>query len=297
MKRFTALVFLTSALAAVAVSAGDPPKGKPDKEPGVKKDAPELEKDKDKKGGEKDDEAKKAKELVTRIAKGMQQSEKRLGEKDPRETTQQIQRDVVKDIDELIKQMQKQNEDSQAGGGGGGGGGGSAGQSQGGGGGGGGGKGGAQGQAGGGGGKGGQGGEAAKSQGKGGGQGKAGGAQGQGKDGGKGGQGKEQAKGQGKDQGKGKGGQKGDKDDKQGGKMGQNKEKGKNGGGGLARAKDATDNQNPLADVFRDIWGHLPEMRRMEMDAYGRERFMRRYDELLQQYYRTISEQNRRRDD
>jgi hypothetical protein len=38
-------------------------------------------------------------------------------------------------------------------------------------------------------------------------------------------------------------------------------------------------------------------MRRMEMDAYGRERFMRRYDDLLQQYYRTISEQSRRRDE
>src|SRR6516164_8646201 len=104
MKRFSAMVLLTSALAAVAAGAGDPPKGKPDEGPGVKKDVPEPEKDKDKKGGEGDDE-KKAKELVTRIAKGMQQSEKRLGEKDARETTQQIQRDVVKDIDELIKQM------------------------------------------------------------------------------------------------------------------------------------------------------------------------------------------------
>src|SRR3954447_26966600 len=102
MKRFTALMLLTSALAAVAAGAQEPARGKPDeppgakkkdvpgseKEPGVKKEAPDPDGEKDKKGGEGDDE-KKAKELVARIGKGMQQSEKRLSEKDPRDTTQQ----------------------------------------------------------------------------------------------------------------------------------------------------------------------------------------------------------------
>jgi len=32
------------------------------------------------------------------------------------------------------------------------------------------------------------------------------------------------------------------------------------------------------------------------MDAYSRERFMPRYDELLRQYYRALSEQSRKKD-
>jgi hypothetical protein len=32
------------------------------------------------------------------------------------------------------------------------------------------------------------------------------------------------------------------------------------------------------------------------MDAYSRGRFMPRYQEMLEQYYRTISEQNRKND-
>ena len=289
MIRFSALVLLTSALVAVAASADDPPevkaddlKVKPEQGPGAKKDRPDREKGKEKKKDE--DEAKKTKELIARINKGMQQSEKRLGDKDPRDTTQQIQRDVVKDIDELIKKARKDNEDNQSSSSGGGGGGGSQGgaasgrKSQGGGSGGGSNRGGAnQGGAQG---KSGQGGEMKQGQSKGGGQGK-GGARSKGKNGGKSGQGKQQGKGKGKS-GKSKGG------------LGKNKEPGKNGGGNIARAKDLKSRQNPLADMFRDIWGHLPEMRRMEMDAYGRERFMRRYDELLQQYYRTISEQKQR---
>src|SRR5438270_738854 len=98
MKRFTALALLTGFLTVMAASAGDPVKGKPADGPEVKKDAPDPGKgkaDKDQpapekgkaKKGEEGDDAKKAKELVKRIGKGMQRSEKRLSEKDPRETT------------------------------------------------------------------------------------------------------------------------------------------------------------------------------------------------------------------
>jgi hypothetical protein len=74
------------------------------------------------------------------------------------------------------------------------------------------------------------------------------------------------------------------KDDKGGGNTG---------GGG----NNASQKKNTIADLFRDVWGHLPEQKRQEMDAYSRERFMPRYDELLRQYYRTLSEQSRKKDE
>ena len=40
-----------------------------------------------------------------------------------------------------------------------------------------------------------------------------------------------------------------------------------------------------LPDVYKDIWGHLPEKMRQEMDLYYREQFIPRYSELLKQYY------------
>ena len=52
-----------------------------------------------------------------------------------------------------------------------------------------------------------------------------------------------------------------------------------------------------LADQKLDVWGHLPQNRRKEMDAYNRERFMPRYSDISQQYYRSISEQSQRKDD
>jgi len=52
---------------------------------------------------------------------------------------------------------------------------------------------------------------------------------------------------------------------------------------------------NKLADLYKDVWGHLPEMLRMEMDAYSREQFMAKYDELLKKYYSTIAEKGRRK--
>jgi hypothetical protein len=49
-----------------------------------------------------------------------------------------------------------------------------------------------------------------------------------------------------------------------------------------------------LADVAKDIWGHLPETLRQEVDHYYRDQFMPRYRELLQQYYSRLAEQERR---
>ncbi len=47
-----------------------------------------------------------------------------------------------------------------------------------------------------------------------------------------------------------------------------------------------------LSDVYKDVWGHLPEKMRQEMDLYFREQFMPRYSELLKQYYSSLSEKS-----
>jgi hypothetical protein len=44
------------------------------------------------------------------------------------------------------------------------------------------------------------------------------------------------------------------------------------------------------ADIYKEVWGHLPEKMRQEMDQYFREQFMPRYSELLKQYYSSLSE-------
>ncbi|MBM4069476.1 MAG: hypothetical protein FJ271_11080 [Planctomycetes bacterium] len=70
----------------------------------------------------------------------------------------------------------------------------------------------------------------------------------------------------------------------------------KNDGNG-GKGGDGNDKKkSTVADLYPDIWGHLPQTKRLEMDAYSRERFMPRYEELLRQYYRTIAEQTRRKE-
>jgi hypothetical protein len=54
---------------------------------------------------------------------------------------------------------------------------------------------------------------------------------------------------------------------------------------------------NQIADLYKDIWGHLPATLRQEMDQYAREQFMSKYNELLKQYYATIAEKSRRKGD
>ncbi|HEV3203209.1 MAG TPA: hypothetical protein VGY77_02445 [Gemmataceae bacterium] len=52
---------------------------------------------------------------------------------------------------------------------------------------------------------------------------------------------------------------------------------------------------NRIADLYKDIWGHLPETLRQEMDQYSREKFMDKYSEMLKQYYATIAEKGHRK--
>jgi hypothetical protein len=54
---------------------------------------------------------------------------------------------------------------------------------------------------------------------------------------------------------------------------------------------------NGMSDIVKDIWGHLPETLRQEVDHYYRDQFMPRYRDLLQQYYSRLAEQERRAKD
>jgi hypothetical protein len=62
----------------------------------------------------------------------------------------------------------------------------------------------------------------------------------------------------------------------------------------LARGGNAKPGEtSQLADLYKDIWGHLPETLRQEMNQYSREQFMAKYGDLLKQYYTTIAEKGR----
>ncbi len=76
------------------------------------------------------------------------------------------------------------------------------------------------------------------------------------------------------------------------GKQQTQSQKGSNGGGGNGRRDEK---MSKIADVYKDIWGHLPQTLRQEMDQYSREQFMAKYNELLQQYYATVAEKGRRK--
>src|SRR5262249_15281150 len=63
---------------------------------------------------------------------------------------------------------------------------------------------------------------------------------------------------------------------------------GNQGGGGGQATK--------LAEMYKDVWGHLPETMRAEMNAYSREQFMAKYNDLIKQYYSTVAEKSRRKE-
>jgi hypothetical protein len=163
------------------------------------------------------------KEIVTRIAKNMKESENRLGKNDHADGTRQIQRDIIKDIDSLINQkrrQQRQQQDQQ--------------NSQ---------------------------SSSSRQQGS---QAKQGNQRRQ-----------QQAAGR---------------------PSGQNprpqQASANNPGGGGNQKKEGMGRD---ADLFKDIWGHLPETLRKDMDAYSRVEFMMKYSDLLKQYYTTIAEKGRRK--
>jgi hypothetical protein len=90
------------------------------------------------------------------------------------------------------------------------------------------------------------------------------------------------------DQGEGKGQKQGKQPQKGGGNDPGNNAKG-----------DGPKNDKQVDDkLYKDVWGHLPESLRAEMNAYSNPKpFMPRYDDLIKKYYRTIAEQGRKKGD
>ncbi len=263
IQRFALTLFASACILALAASAQEPRPDKKEEKKGVKKEAP---------AGEEGNDQDKVKEILSRLDDNYGKATERLDKKDSGTDTRKIQEEIIKDLDELIKQKQK----SQGGGGGGGGkssgmgqespeGGQSGGSSQ-------------Q-QSGGKSSKGGQQknpmalNEPQKSQG--------------------GGQGQEK-----KNQGQAQAGpnkEEQEQEKKQGSGAGakENEEKkGQTGGTGVGNSSPKE--KNTIADLYPGVWGMLPASERNKMDVYSRERFMPRYEDLLRQYYRTIAEQGKR---
>lgn len=269
----------------------NPVKGKEPPVKGLKgKEAPAKDEPIVPEDGERGDPGEDDKDILERIGKNMRAVEDKLSNKELGETTEQQQRDILKDIDALIRR-------SEQGGGGGGGAGGAADMNQ---------DNNDQGQKG-------------ENQPKGDGQ-QGGGKQGGGKQGGGqqgGGQqesksraqqrkeSREQAQNAGRQRREMKSG--GTKmaggpqpqPQPQPGGMGQSQPKPAEGGNEPRAVKGGpmSDKLNP-AELAKEIWGHLPESLRAEMNAYSNPQpFMPRYDDLIKKYYRAIAEKGRKKGD
>jgi hypothetical protein len=327
-KRLLALLFVGTISLAGVVLAQDPPakdeppvrlkKKKPrgDDKPMVDPDKPAEPKKDDKTGEKKKDEKKaeprepepvtpqeEATEVLHRVVSNVHKVDERLAKGDIGEATQQTQRDILKDLESLIQRSEnpppqggggQANQNKDQGGGDdqnnqnqqGGGeqnnqklqGGGQNNQKQ------------SSGQ---------------KSQGGGGGQDGGAGQRNQrtpgggAKSGTKPGAGSQSGKQQ-RAEGKPKpgsvkpgGNQRAGMDGKNGEKPGGKDGKNGNGGGG-GNKDDRARNKN--ADLDKDVWGHLPQTLRAQMDAYSNPQpFMPKYDDLIKRYYQTIAEQGRRK--
>jgi len=71
---------------------------------------------------------------------------------------------------------------------------------------------------------------------------------------------------------------------------------GKNGNGNGGGGKTGQTAEDKNADLYKNVWGHLPETLRAEMNAYSNTKgFMPEYESLISRYYSTIAEQGRRK--
>lgn len=52
-----------------------------------------------------------------------------------------------------------------------------------------------------------------------------------------------------------------------------------------------------LSELYRDLWGTLPDRARQELDVYDRERYMPRYADLLSRYFSNIAEAKKKGSD
>jgi hypothetical protein len=273
--RTIGLTLFTSALmAAFLVAADDPAPEKGDKEP-AKKEAKAEPDAKGENPAVPEAPQEKAEEIIRRLNEEFETSRDRLDKKDPGAETRDIQKKIIDDLDKLINQQNnsdcscknpsssssstsKSSSSSS-----------SSSSSA------------------------GKGNQSDKSQ-----------ASSQPKKGGQG-EKKDQSAGKGKDGQKdekkqdaaGKhGGEKKDQTAKNDGKDKDGKKEGGTKGGDSDKGRSEKKDNNTVADLYKDVWGHLPQWKRLEMDVHARERFMPKYEDLLRQYYRTIAEQGKRRD-
>ncbi|MFQ3591710.1 MAG: hypothetical protein SNJ82_00775 [Gemmataceae bacterium] len=66
---------------------------------------------------------------------------------------------------------------------------------------------------------------------------------------------------------------------------------------GAGRTGPTSDKQREI-ELTKEIWGHLPESLRAEMNAYSNPQpFMPRYDDLIKKYYKAIAEKGRKKGD
>jgi hypothetical protein len=168
------------------------------------------------------------KEVVKRIAKNMRASEDRLSQHDPGTATRQIQGDILKDLDALIKQSEQPPPQSQ--------------QSQ---------------------------------------------------------QDRSPNKQNRNEQNQNPRQQRAEKQRRQGGRSQQQQQRAAAAPAGEipGRGGVSKERMGKIADLYKDVWGHLPETMRMEMDQYSREQFMAKYSDLLKRYYSTIAEKGNKKND
>jgi len=211
------------------------------------------------KDGEPMDAEEDEKEVLERVARNMKTVEERLVNKEINDSTRQLQDDIVKDLEALIKNAEdpqggeQGNEEMQQGGN----------DNQ------------------------------DKEQGKQGQKGKSGSKKGMKKSGSqKGSAGKQKQKGnQGGPMQPGTAQVKSGEQEKSEGNGGKNPGKGGNN-------KDAPLDPARDADINKDSWGHLPETLRAQMNAYSsREKYMSKHQDLIKQYYKTIAAQGQRKGD
>jgi hypothetical protein len=86
------------------------------------------------------------------------------------------------------------------------------------------------------------------------------------------------------------------KPDQKEGQAGGDKPKGDSNPDQFGKASPKRQNDK-MADLYKDVWGHLPDRMRQEMDLYYREQFMPRYSDLLRRYYAALAEQRKKGDD
>jgi hypothetical protein len=165
----------------------------------------------------------KIKELMSRLGKNLHEAEDRLTKKDPSDATQQVQRDIVKDLEDLIEQTKRQQQQQQQ-------------QSS---------------------------SSSSSSQQK-----------------------NQQARRNRTQKNRANAQRPQPQPDRQA-----NEQNGNDPRGGASPRGE----MSRIADLYKDIWGHLPETLRQEMNQYSREQFMAKYNELLKQYYATIAEKGRRK--